>query len=189
MNIEAQKETVAKATKTVVNKTVSAGNKAVEYSTETASELAEKAKELLARARDAASAGIERLNAVQLGDKNVGEHVETTVETVTSAVDMDQLTEQVAKLRDQIDTMLSSWKDSFRPTADAVKEDVKPAAAPTDAANAPATKTTAKPAAKKPAAKKPAAKKPAVKKPAAKTTAKSTSATKSTAKTAAPDKN
>lgn len=166
INIDTQKETVTKAAKTVVDSTVTAGNKAVDYSTVTASEFAEKVKDLLARARDAASAGIDRINAVQLGEKNVGERVEETVETVAAAVDVDQLTEQVAKLRDQIDHMLSSWKDSFRPTSDNVKEAPKPAATKK------ATKPTAKkPATKKPATKTAAAKKPAAKKPAAKTTA------------------
>ncbi len=174
INIDTQKETVTKAAKTVVDNTVSAGNKAVDYSTGTASELAEKAKVLLARTKDLASAGIDRINAVQLGDKNVGERVEVTVETVAAAVDVDQLTEQVAKLRDQIDGMLSSWKDSFRPSSDDVKKAEKPAAAKATAAKPaakkPATKAAAKPAAKKPATK--AAAKPAAKKPTTKATAK-----------------
>ncbi|MCZ7534029.1 MAG: hypothetical protein M5U23_11620 [Acidimicrobiia bacterium] len=176
INMDTQKENVTKAAKTVVDSTVSAGSKAVDYSTETASDLAEKAKELLARTKDLAAAGIDRINAVQLGDKNVGERVEETVETVSSAVDVDQLSEQVAKLRDQIDTMLSAWKDSFRPSSNDVKETVKPAATEpaTKAEAKTATKKTTAPKAttKKATATKPAAKKPATKaasKPAAKT--------------------
>jgi hypothetical protein len=100
------------------------------------------------------------------------------VEEISQKVDFDQAKEQVSKLRDQLEDMLATWRQSFRPEQ----------AAETTAAE-PAPKTSAaKPAAKKPAAKKPAnkstaAKKPAAKSSAAKTTKSSTAAKKSTAKT------
>jgi hypothetical protein len=92
------------------------------------------------------------------------------VEEISQKVDLDQAKEQVSKLRDQLEDMLATWRQSFRPEK---AED-----------NGPADKTAAKPAAKKPAAKSSAAK-PANKASAAKTTAKSgtsTAAKKSPAK-------
>lgn len=88
------------------------------------------------------------------------------VEEISQKVDLDQAKEQVSKLRDQLEDMLDTWRQSFRPEK---TEDKGPAD---------------KPAAKKPAAKTTAAK-PATKASAAKTTAKSgtsTAAKKSPAK-------
>jgi hypothetical protein len=90
------------------------------------------------------------------------------VEEISSKVDLDGAKEQVSKLRDQLEDMLATWRQSFRPE----KVEVK---------TAPATK----PAAKKPVAKKPAAKKPAAKTSAAKTTKSSTAAKTSPAKSTA----
>lgn len=90
--------------------------------------------------------------AKRLSDKNM-------VEELSERMDLDQIQDQVEKLRDQLEGVLGNWRDSFR-------ADAKPA--PKPAAKAPAKKAPAKkPAARKPAAKKPAAKKPAAKKPAA----------------------
>ncbi len=94
------------------------------------------------------------------------------VDQVTAKVDLDQAKEQVTKLRDQLEDMLATWRQSFRP-----EEAAKKPAAKTTAEKKPAAKTTA---AKKPAAKTTSAKKPAAKKPAAKTTASKTSAAKTT---------
>ncbi len=83
------------------------------------------------------------------------------VEEWSERVDLDQIQEQVEKLRDQLEGVLGSWRENFR-------TDDKPAAEPAakkPAARKPATK---KPAAGKPAAKKPAAEKTATKKPTAK---------------------
>ena len=120
------------------------------------------------------------------------EAVEGLVDDIVGRVDLDQIQEQVGKLRENLDEMLQSWRTSFRPApATAQKVEVveepakKPAAKkPATAAKKPAAKkaTTAakKPAAKKAttAAKKPAAKKPAAKKPA--TAAKKPAAKKTT---------
>ncbi|MDR9451967.1 MAG: hypothetical protein RI637_12205, partial [Acidimicrobiia bacterium] len=98
--------------------------------------------------------------------------VEEFVEDLGAKMDFDQIQEQVGKLREQLDDMLSNWRSSFRPATEKV-EPVKAAATPA-AQPAAAKKTTA--AAKKPAtakattaATKPAAKKTttAAKKPAA----------------------
>jgi hypothetical protein len=94
-----------------------------------------------------------------------------TVEEIASKVDLDQVQEQVGKLRIQLEDMLATWRTSFRPEkAGETVEKTAPAK--------PAAKTAAKPAAKKPAAKKA----PAAKTSAAKS-AKTSAAKTSTAKT------
>jgi hypothetical protein len=75
------------------------------------------------------------------------------VEEISERVDLDQIQDQVEKLRDQLEGVLGNWRESFR----ADKPEDKPAAKK-PAARKPAAKKTAP--AKKPAAKKPAAKKP-----------------------------
>lgn len=129
----------------------------------------------------------ERVNYTKVAEKAIdgwaveGEKVVTrisegkVVEEISSKVDLDQAKEQVGKLRDQLEDMLSTWRSSFRP--EKVEEKT--------AAKAPAAK---KSAAKKPAPKKPAAKKSAAKTSAAKTTKSSTAAKKSPAKTTAASK-
>ena len=80
------------------------------------------------------------------------------VEEISQKVDLDQAKEQVSKLRDQLEDMLATWRQSFRPEK---AED---------------NGSAAKPAAKKPAAKSTTTK-PANKASAAKTTAKSGTST------------
>ena len=87
----------------------------------------------------------------RLSDKKV-------VEELSERVDLEQIQDQVERLRDQLESVLGSWRDSFRPVKPAAK---KPAAR--------------KPATRKPATRKPAARKPAATKPAAKKTPSSTS--------------
>lgn len=96
------------------------------------------------------------------------------VEEISQKVDLDQAKEQVSKLRDQLEDMLATWRQSFRPEKDDEAASEKPADGA--AASRPAPKTTAK---------KPAAKKPASKTSAAKTTRSSTAAKTSTAKATA----
>jgi len=80
------------------------------------------------------------------------EGVEELVDDLAGRVDLDQIQEQVGKLREHLDEMLQSWRSSFRPTPmTPQKVEVVETPAP-------------KPAAKKPAAKKTPAKKPAAKK-------------------------
>jgi len=97
------------------------------------------------------------------------------VEEISQKVDLDQAKEQVTKLRDQLEDMLATWRQSFRPESaeEAVPE--KPVDQP----------AAAKPADTKPAAKNPAAKKPVSKTSAAKTTKSSTAAKTTTAKSTA----
>lgn len=93
------------------------------------------------------------------------------VEEISQKVDLDQAKEQVSKLRDQLEDMLETWRQSFRPE----KTEERAVQA------APAKKTAAKTsAAKTSAAKTPAAKTPAAKKPANKTSANKTSAARTT---------
>ena len=84
------------------------------------------------------------------------------VDEFAAKVDFDQAREQVSKLRDQLEDMLTTWRASFRPVEEAADKAADQAEE--------LTTDTAKPAAKTPAAKTPAVKKPAAKKPAAKTT-------------------
>ncbi len=96
----------------------------------------------------------------QLKDRNV-------VEELEHRMNIDKVQDRVEQLRDQLETTLNNWRESFAPEAE--KAEPK--------------KEAAKPAAKKPAAKKPAAKKPAAKKaPASKATAKKAPAKKPAAK-------
>jgi signal transduction histidine kinase len=111
----------------------------------------------------------------RLSDKKV-------VEELSERVDLEQIQDQVERLRDQLESVLGSWRDSFRPVKPAAKKPAarkpatrKPAAKKPAAKKPAAKKPAATPAAKKPAAKKPAAKKPAARKPAAKKTTSSTS--------------
>ncbi len=100
-----------------------------------------------------------------------------SIDDLTTRVDFDQVQEQVNKLRDQLEDLVTTWRSNFRPATEApAKVEEKPAAKATEA-KAPAAK---KPAAKKPAATATAAKKPAAKKTAAakKPAAKKTAAAK-----------
>ncbi len=147
------------------------------------------------------------------GEKLVGKVTDSKrIDDLTARVDFEQAKEQVNKLRDQLEDLLSTWKANFRPETKPVgKETVvieapakstpaKSTAAKSTAANSTTAKsTTAKSTtAKSTTAKKPAGKttaKPAAKKPAGKTTtgktspkagaAKSTAAKRPAAKTPA----
>ncbi|MGI9667846.1 MAG: hypothetical protein ACR2N2_12260 [Acidimicrobiia bacterium] len=226
MNLENQKESVTKATKTVADATTVAGEKAVaytttvyttvadsttaagekaveygsaaytsvsdqtgdasekavEYSTAAYTTVSELAKSLLASGRDISVKTADSVKDFQVGEKNVGEHTQATVEAVSDKIDVDQISDQVAKLRHQMEGMMSTWKDSFRPSAPVVEtapEAPKKKAAPKKAA----TSTKAKTTTKKPAAKKAAPKKTASKTATstkAKTTTKKTTAKKTT---------
>ena len=110
----------------------------------------------------------------RLSDKKV-------VEELSERVDLEQIQDQVERLRDQLESVLGSWRDSFRPDKPTARKPAakKPATRKPAAKKPAAKKPAAKPAAKKPAAKKPAAKKPAARKPAAKPAAKKTTSSTS----------
>jgi hypothetical protein len=80
------------------------------------------------------------------GEKVVGRISDgKVVEEISAKVDLDQAKEQVGKLRDQLEDMLATWRNSFRPEKSAEK--------PSQSAKAPAKKPAAKPAAKTGASK------------------------------------
>ncbi|HEY5891305.1 MAG TPA: hypothetical protein VIW94_11495, partial [Acidimicrobiia bacterium] len=66
-----------------------------------------------------------------------------TVEEITAKVDLDQVQEQVGKLRTQLEDMLATWRASFRPAT----ESAKPAAKKASASKASASKASASEAA------------------------------------------
>ena len=108
----------------------------------------------------------------QLRDRNV-------VEELEHRMNIDKVQDRVEQLRDQLETTLNNWRESFTPGEEPAK---KPATPKPAAKKAPAKKT---PAAKKAPAKKPAAKATAKKTPAKKPAAKKPAAKKTPAKAAA----
>jgi hypothetical protein len=100
------------------------------------------------------------------GEKLIGRIGESkAIDEITERVDFDQVQEQVTKLRDQLEDLLSTWRTSFRPEKTGkVEIKVESPKVETPVVETPKV-TTPKPAAKKPAtaARKPAtaAKKPA----------------------------
>jgi hypothetical protein len=188
IDLTSQKETATKAAKDATDSTVEFAGKAKEFgmssaktATDSASEYLDRTMEFGVTAADAAleaikvlmdkamiltDKGFEKVSEVQVGQKNVGERVQATVDTVEEKIDVDQLQDQVAKLRDQMEHVLVSWKDSFRPSATVTEVVVEEKRAPKKA-------TPKKAAAKKTAPKKAATKKAATKKtPATKAAAK-----------------
>jgi hypothetical protein len=102
------------------------------------------------------------------------------VDELTSKVDFDQVSNQVSKLREQLEDMLATWRASFRPEK---MPTVRVEASPNGV-----TVETKKAAAKKPAGRKATSTKSVAKKAPArakKAAAKSSTASKSTSKTTA----
>jgi len=104
---------------------------------------------------------------VEEGEKLTGQLRErATIEELKERGDFDQLQDRVEKLRDQLEDVLTNWRETFMPESEEKKEAPaaakKPAAKPAAKKAPAAKKPAAKPAAKKaPAARKPAAEKPA----------------------------
>ena len=99
------------------------------------------------------------------------------VDELTSKVDFDQVSNQVSKLREQLEDMLATWRASFRPE--------KMPTVTVEASPNGVTVETKKAAAKKPASRKATSTKAVAKKAPArakKAAAKSTTAARSTAK-------
>jgi hypothetical protein len=141
--------------------------KTTDFGLQAADAAVEAFKVLVDRAMNLTDRGIEKVGDVQVGQKNVGERVQATVDTVEERIDVDQLQDQVAKLRDQMEHMLVSWKDSFRPSATVTEVVVEK--------TVPAKKTAPKKAATKKAS---TAKKTTPKKTAPKKTPSTKAATK-----------
>lgn len=194
MNLETQKDAVTKAATTATSKAKEISTSAVSTAADSTSSAGDMVKDYGSLATDAAKTWIETgfgfaelsLSTVkdfQLGDKNVGERAQATVDTVQDKIDVDQIQDQVAKMRHQMEAVMSTWKDSFRPSAadSAVRTSpVKKATVtktPTKKApvkKASVTKTTVK--------KAPAKKAPAKKATARKTTVKKTTVSKTASK-------
>ena len=112
------------------------------------------------------------------------------MDEITERVDLDQVQEQVSKLRDQLEDLLATWRTNFRPGAKVeIEVEVTEPAPKKAAASKTSTKktaTTAKTTSSGTAAKKsPASKSTAKKAPASKSSTKSAPASstkKSTAK-------
>jgi len=102
-----------------------------------------------------------------------------TVEEITAKVDLDQVQEQVGKLRTQLEDMLATWRASFRPATESAKPAAKKAS--DSKASAPKASTSKASAAKTTTAKTSTAKASAPKASASKATA--TKATAPKAKT------
>jgi gas vesicle protein len=82
------------------------------------------------------------------GERLAGELREGKVVTeIKERVDIDQLQGRVEKLKDQLEDVLTNWRDTFKPGEKDAVEDTKP-----EAKKPAAKKTTAKSSAKKDAA-------------------------------------
>jgi len=182
IDIQESKEAATKVAKSFADTTVDYAKKAKDLGSSTAKSASENAGDYMNTAVEFGSKTADSATGVfksafasaqaltdkgkgKVADAKVGERAQAGVDAVQEKIDVDQIQDQVAKLREQMDHVLTSWKDSFRPTA---KVDVKPAKKAT------ATKTAVKKApAKKATATKTAVKKaPAKKAPVKKATAK-----------------
>ena len=87
-----------------------------EFSTSAAEATTEVASVVFESVSSATEAIFEMVSDLPLGGKNVGERVEQTVDTVQDKIDVEQIQDQVAKLRHQIDGVVETWQESFRPS-------------------------------------------------------------------------
>ncbi len=153
MDIKLPKEAAKKAAFVVVGAPVVVGRKIKDFSTKMMTDAQEQLDEYAVEGEKVTK---------QLKDRNV-------VEEIEQRMSIDKVQDRVEQLRDQLETTLTNWRESFAPEVEKAKEEPKPAAkkpaAKKPAAKKPAAKATTKkaPATKKPAAKKPAAKKETVK--------------------------
>jgi hypothetical protein len=184
MNLETRKEAVTKAATTATSKAKEVSTAAVSTAADTTSNAGDMVKDYGSLATDAAKTwietgfgfaemGISTVKEFQLGDKNVAERAQATVDTVQDRIDVDQIQDQVAKMRHQMENVMSTWKDSFRPsTTDTTVKTAPVKKAPARKAPARKATVTKKTVKKAPATKATAAKTPAKKTPAKKTASK-----------------
>jgi hypothetical protein len=112
-----------------------------EFSTSAAGATTEVASVVFESVSSASEAFFEMIGDLPLGGKNVGERVEHTVDTVQEKLDVEQIQDQVAKLRHQIDGVVESWQESFRPsTAHTTKAKATTTVKRTQASTTPARK-------------------------------------------------
>ncbi len=174
IDMKTQKEAATKVAKDFADSTVEFATKAMDLGISTAKTATENAGDYMNTAVEfggsAAESATEALKSAfasaqtltdrgmdKVAESKVTERAQARVDAVQEKIDVDQIQDQVAKLREQMESVLTSWKDSFRPS--------------TKVAEAPAKKTTAKKApVKKATATKTATKKAPVKKASAKET-------------------
>ena len=179
IDMKTQKEAATKVAKDFADSTVEFATKAMDLGISTAKTATENAGDYMNTAVEfggsAAESATEALKSAfasaqtltdrgmdKVAESKVTERAQARVDAVQEKIDVDQIQDQVAKLREQMESVLTSWKDSFRPST-------KVAEAP--AKKATAKKTTAKKApVKKATATKTATKKAPVKKASAKET-------------------
>jgi len=132
------------AVTTVTESTTVATEKATEYGTAAATALGEAVQAFYESGKELASqfavsvkefqfgetnvgeraeATVDTVKDFQIGDKKVGERASATVhsvsdrvETVSDRLDVEQIQDQVAKLRHQMEGVVGTWKESFRPS-------------------------------------------------------------------------
>ena len=174
IDMKTQKEAATKVAKDFADSTVEFATKAMDLGISTAKTATENAGDYMNTAVEfggsAAESATEALKSAfasaqtltdrgmdKVAESKVTERAQARVDAVQEKIDVDQIQDQVAKLREQMENVLTSWKDSFRPS--------------TKVAEAPAKKATAKKApVKKATATKTATKKAPVKKASAKET-------------------
>jgi len=167
MNMESSKDLVTKTVYAAIGAPVVFGRKVKTF--------AEKATDLGPKVTEGAQHTFEEW--AEEGEKfTKGLQDSSVVEEVQSRVDLDKVQDRVEKLRDQLETSMTTWREGFAPGG---KPAEKAPAKKAPATKAPATKAAAK---KAPAKKAPATKAAAKKAPAKKAPAKEATATKAAAK-------
>lgn len=118
----------------VTDTTSAATGTAKEYTSTAADSIGEMLKSAYAVSRGYVAKGTTMVRELPLGEKNVGERADATVDTVkeirigeknvgertratVDKLDVDQLQDQVAKLRHQMEGVLGTWRESFRPSS------------------------------------------------------------------------
>ena len=97
-----------------------------EFSETASAATTDTAKNVIDKVSEALTTIFDMVSDLPIGGKNIGERAQRTVDTVHEKLDVDQIQDQVAKLRHQIDGVVESWQESFRPsTAQKVKTRVK----------------------------------------------------------------
>ena len=138
------KDTGTAAVTTITDSTSAATEKATEYGTAAATALndaldafIESGKDLIQqlgvsikeyqfgerKVGERAEATVDSVKEFQIGDKKVAERATATVhsvsdrvEHVSERIDVEQIQDQVAKLRHQMEGVVGTWKESFRPS-------------------------------------------------------------------------
>ncbi len=176
IDMKTRKEAATKAAKDFADNTVDFATKAMDLGVSTAKSATENAGDYMNTAVEfggsAAESATEALKSAlasaqvltdrgmdKVAESKVTERAQARVDAVQEKIDVDQIQDQVAKLREQMESVLTSWKDSFRPStkvveAPAKKAPVKKASTKTATKKAPVKKASTKTATKKAPVKK-----------------------------------